>query len=326
MKNTSISILGTIAVDTIETKSKKETNIGGSATFAAIAASFLSKPGIVSVIGNDTAIETFQILNNYNVDTSGIKKEPGPTFQWAARYDENMDCRSSILTDIGVFENFKPFVPDFYRSSDCLVIGAVDPEIQLSFISQFECPKLIIGDTIGYYIERASEKVLSFFASCQIVVINEEEARNISCEATADKAAKSILSSGPIIVILKQGKNGATLYYNSQKMTIPAFYIENCIDPTGAGDTFLGAFSSYLANSLPLTKSDIIDAIIYANCISSFAIQDFGLKHLAAVEREEVHRRCKSISSKSNLPIPKLNPEFLLDKEKVNCTAPPQKK
>ena len=322
LKSPSIAVLGTIAIDTVETGRGKMTSIGGSATYAALASALISQTGIVSAVGQDFADESTQIFSSHDINISGISVSDGPTFRWTARYHDDMTHRDTLYTDIGVFKAFKPKAPLDFRLADCLVLGAIDPDIQLAYVSQFDCPKLIIGDTIDYYLSQKLEKVLSVFRLCHVIVVNEEEALHISRQSTASKAARSLLSLGPQAVIIKQGKNGATLYKDSAERAVPAFQDSVNRDPTGAGDAFLGSLAAYLTNKLPLSDSDFLEAIVFANCVASFAIETFGIDSLTNMDPLRLTERCRAICSTASLPMPNFSTHYKTNTTSLDLNSP----
>ena len=307
MKKPFLSVLGTIAFDSIITDCGEKTSIGGSAIYSSLASALLLDTGIVSAVGKDFAKESLDLLERNRVNIAGVKILDGPTFRWKARYHDCMNLRDTIHTDIGVFKDFIPEIPNDFLLSDCLVLSASDPKIQNSFIAQFKCPKLIIGDTIDYYISKKPNQVLSVFKQCNIIVINEEEALRITSKPNTRAAAEILLSLGPEAVIIKQGKNGATLYLESIIKHIPAFQSIETIDPTGAGDSFIGAFAAYLTNKWPLLDTDFIEAIVFANSVASFVVENIGTKGFAKLEFFGLSERCQEISESINLPMPQFN-------------------
>lgn len=310
MNNPSVVTLGTIAIDTVKTRYGEMTSIGGSGTYAALASATISHTGIVSAVGQDFATESAQIFANHGINISGISVIDGPTFRWTANYHDDMAHRDTLYTDVGVFKTFEPKVNFDYKSAHCIVLGAISPDIQMSFISQFDCPKLIIGDTIDYYLSQNPEKVLAVFRLCHAIVVNEEEALKLSRQSKISEAAQRLLSLGPQAVIIKQAENGATLYKDTSKWYIPAYQGSISRDPTGAGDAFLGAFAAYLSNKLPIVDTDFLEAIVFANCIASFSIETFGINGLINVDICKLTERCQSICSDASLPMPNLNGYF----------------
>ena len=305
--NNKLLVLGTIAYDGIETPLGSRNKIlGGCATYIGLSASLFSNDcGIVSIIGSDFKREHLKIIKDKGIDCSGIEVvENSKTFYWKGRYEDNLNSRTTLETQLNVLEKFKPIVPNKYRDSDILVLGNLDPNIQLDVLNQMNSrPKIIILDTMNYWIERFENQLEKLINKTDIISINDDEARQITNEYSLLKAAKKISNLGPKFIIIKKGEHGAMLFNEDKIFSIPAIPFEEVYDPTGAGDSFLGAISGYLSQTKNISFNNLKSAIAYGIAVSSFTVQKFGTENLLNLTQEKLFLRMNELKNISEFEI-----------------------
>ncbi len=305
--NNKLLVLGTIAYDGIETPlGSRDKILGGCATYIGLSASLFSNDcGIVSIIGSDFKKEHLKIIKDKGIDCSGVEVvENSKTFYWKGRYEDNLNSRTTLETQLNVLEKFKPIVPNKYRDSDILVLGNLDPNIQLDVLNQMNSrPKIIILDTMNYWIERFENQLEKLIKKTDIISINEDEARQITNEYSLLKAAKKISNLGPKFVIIKKGEHGAMLFNEDKIFSIPAIPFEEVYDPTGAGDSFLGAISGYLSQAKKISFNNLKSAIAYGIAVSSFTVQKFGTDNLLNLTQEKLSLRMNELKNISEFEI-----------------------
>lgn len=298
-----ILAIGTIAFDTIETPfGKKEKILGGAATFIGLAASILNSPiYLISIVGEDFSKSYFELFKSKNINIEGIqiiKNEK--TFSWSGKYYNNMNLRDTISTDLNVLKMFNPIIPNTLKNIEILLLGNLDPTIQLSVLNQLPNTKLIILDTMNFWIKSNFNTLIKVIKKTNIITINDSEAQQISGEYNLIKAAKKIYNMGPKFIIIKKGEHGALLYTKKKMFIIPAFPLQKVVDPTGAGDTFIGGFTSYLTKKKYWDFEFIKNALIYGNILASFSVEKFGTKKIEKLTKKELIKRInyfKSITS-----------------------------
>lgn len=288
----SLVIVGSLAFDTIETPlEKKEKIIGGSCSFAALAASYFTKPKVVAVIGEDFPESFVELLQQRGVDTRGIKREPGKTFHWEGRYGEDPNQRTTIKTELNVFQDFKPQLLPDYASSDILFLGNIDPDLQEDILKQVDKPRLIAMDTINLWINTKLEALLRVMSEVDIFFANDEEVKIIANELNLIKAGRKLLAKGPSLIVIKKGEHGALLMGEDFLFGTLAYPCENVIDPTGAGDSFAGAFLGYLDKLQEFTPVGYRKAAVLGSVMASFTIEDFSVERLKSLKDEDIDRR-----------------------------------
>lgn len=297
----SLLTVGTVAFDSIKTPfDAVEKILGGAGTYACLSASYFGvKSRIVSVVGGDFPQKYFDVLKSKNIDIEGIKIVPNEkTFFWAGEYHSDMNSRSTLATELNVFEKFDAQIPDFYKETDFLLLANLHPSIQNSVLNQMaKRPKLVVMDTMDFWMDNAWDELINTIKKVDILTINDEEARQLSNEYSLVKASKKILSMGPKFLIIKKGEHGAFLFSENDTFFAPAVPLENVVDPTGAGDTFAGGFIGFLSQNNDLSFDNMKRAIIYGSVMASFAVENFGTDKLMNITDEEIKKRLHKISS-----------------------------
>lgn len=295
----SLVVVGSVAYDGIETPHGKVDRIlGGSATYIALAASYFTRPHVVAVVGDDFAQADYDFLSSRNIDLDGLERVPGKTFFWSGVYSRNMNSRDTLVTELNVFADFNPKLPEAYRAKPYLLLGNIQPELQRSVRSQVRQPALTGGDTMNYWIADFREDLLKTLAEWDFLLINDSEAAMLSGEHNIRRAAEKIMAMGPHTVVIKRGEYGAILFRKDFHFIAPGYLLEHVFDPTGAGDCFAGGFIGYLA-SQGLTLDDrggadertLRRAVIYGSVMGSFCCEKFGPDRFRTLTRAEVDER-----------------------------------
>ena len=280
----SVLVVGSVALDTIETPfgSVKEA-VGGSATYISAAASYFVNPvRLVGVVGGDFPREGMAFLEERNVDLEGLEViRGGKTFRWSGRYHYDLNERDSLSTDLNVFESFDPKIPERFRKMRNVCLGNIDPVLQRKVLQQLESPRLVVCDTMNYWINGKREELEKTLKMINVLILNDSEARLLSREPNLIKASKVIRGMGPSVVIIKKGEHGALLLTEQMVFSAPAYPMENIFDPTGAGDSFAGGFIGWLARTEDMSEENLKRAVIYGSTLASFCVEKFGVAGLA---------------------------------------------
>ena len=291
----SLLTVGSVAFDAIETPyGKTDRIVGGAGTFIAIASSyFVDNQNIISVVGDDFPKETLNDLNSRGVNTEGLQVKNGEkTFFWSGKYHNDMNSRDTLITELNVLENFDPLVPEGYQDSEYLMLGNLSPLVQSTVIDRLHNrPKLIAMDTMNFWMDIAMDDLKKTISMVDLLIINDEEARQLSGEYSLIKASKIIRDMGPNILIIKKGEHGALLFFEDEIFFAPALPLEEVFDPTGAGDTFAGGFMGYIASSNDLSFENLKRAVIYGSAMASFCVEKFGTQRLLELNKEEIASR-----------------------------------
>jgi sugar/nucleoside kinase (ribokinase family) len=291
----SLLVVGTVAFDTIETPfGRIERTIGGAATYAALAASYFTQNiNLISVVGDDFPLFAIRQLNEHGINTDGLQIKKGQqSFFWSGRYHADMNSRDTLETQLNVLADFIPHIPESYQDCEFLMLGNLMPSIQLQVMNNLRNkPRLIVMDTMNFWMETAWEDLIRTLACVDVLAINDAEARQLSGEYSLVKAAQKILKMGPRYLIVKKGEHGALLFHHEQVFFAPALPLEDVFDPTGAGDTFAGGFIGYLARTKDISFENMKRGIIYGSAMASFCVEKFGTERLLNLKPEEVDER-----------------------------------
>ena len=300
-------IVGTVAFDAIETPfGKTDKILGGAATFIGLSAShFNVKSAIVSVVGEDFPQEYFDLLTDRGIDISAIEVvKGGKTFFWAGKYHNDLNSRDTLVTELNVLADFQPKVPEDFKNAEVVMLGNLHPLVQTSVLDQMEVnPKLIVLDTMNFWMDCALPELLDVIKRVDVITINDEEARQLSGEYSLVKAAAKIHTMGPKYVVIKKGEHGALIFHGKEVFFAPALPLEEVFDPTGAGDTFAGGFSGYLAQSENISFDNMKNAIIYGSNLASFCVERFGTERMELLQKEEVIARLKQFRALTQFDI-----------------------
>jgi sugar/nucleoside kinase (ribokinase family) len=291
----SLLVVGSVAFDALESPyGKVERVVGGAATYFAVAASFFAHVSIVAIVGDDFTEKDAAIFRGRSIDTEGLEHAPGKTFFWAGRYSENLNERVTLATELNVFAEFKPKLPEKYRGSKYVFLANIAPDLQRSVLQQVKGkPKLAALDTMNYWIERTNAELRETLRHVDVLMINDSETRELSSEHNLLRAAKHIFKMGPSTLVVKRGEYGAMMVDKNGVFSVPAFPLEEPHDPTGAGDSFAGGFMGYLAGAGKKTDAHLRRAMVYGSVLGSFAVERFGLDRLRVLKRSEIHARAR---------------------------------
>ena len=294
----SLLVVGTVAFDAIETPfGKRDKIIGGSATYIGLSASyFYKKIKLVSVVGSDFPKATIAQFNKKGINTDGIEVIKGKkSFFWSGRYHMDMNTRDTLVTDLNVLADFNPVLPTASRKPDFLMLGNIEPSLQIKVIEQLKTrPQLIAMDTMNFWMDIARPNLDKVLTMVDLLIINDEEARQLTGEYSLVKAAKKIMKTGPKTLVVKKGEHGALLFQGDQVFFAPALPLEEVFDPTGAGDTFAGGFMGYLAKTKNISFTNMKRAIIYGSAMASFCVEKFGPERLLDLKQSQVAERVKT--------------------------------
>ena len=291
-------IVGSIGIDTIETPREKRVEIlGGSVSYACAAASFFVQTGMVGVVGTDFPAEHRELWENMGIDLSGLQVEEGKTFRWSGVYEKNMDNRRTLVTDLNVFENFSPELPEAYCDAPYLFLGNIHPALQLHVLEQVHSPKFVLIDTMDLWINIARDELVEVVGKCDMLTLNESEARLFTGSESLEKAAEALLAMGPTFVLIKKGESGSMLVSRENSFSIPAYKLDDFKDPTGAGDTFAGGLMGALAESGGTDEEAIQQAMLYGSVTAAFGVEEFSLERLAVLDRMQIDERYASFRS-----------------------------
>jgi sugar/nucleoside kinase (ribokinase family) len=302
--------IGSVAFDAIETPfGKTDKIVGGAGTFISLASSFfVQNQGLVSVVGEDFPEETLNYLKSKGINIDGIQiKEGEKTFFWSGRYHNDMNSRDTLITELNVLGSFDPIIPSKYQGAEYLMLGNLSPEVQRQVIERLDQrPKLIAMDTMNFWMDIALEELKKTMALIDVLIINDEEARQLSKEYSLVKAAKVIRDMGPKILIIKKGEHGALLFHGDHIFFAPALPLEEVFDPTGAGDTFAGGFMGYIAATGDTSFENMKRAIIAGSALASFCVEKFGTERLTEITKQDFDERVSRFVSLANFEMNQL--------------------
>jgi len=296
MNSLSVLVVGSVAIDDVETPfGKMENSIGGSAIYFSTACSFFTKVRIVGIAGKDFPKEVIERLHARGVDTTGFTIEDGDTFRWGGRYHQDMNSRDTLYTKLGLFEKFNPELPDEYKNTPLVFLGNIQPSLQLQVMNQMKNYKFVACDTMNLWIETAKNELLKLLKKVNMIIINDSELHDLTGEINIIKGLEKVHNMGPEYVIVKKGENGAYLSHNLELFFTPTYPVKQPIDPTGAGDSFAGGFFGYLSTQNTIDFKTLKKAVIYGNVMGSICVEDFNIQALLRADKKTIEDRYNSI-------------------------------
>ena len=294
----SIVVVGSVFFDSIETPhGSVDRALGGAATYFSVAASYFAPVRMVAIVGEDFPSEELDALAERGVDLSGVQVSPGKTGCWVGRYHEDMNLRDTLDLQLNVFADFDPTLPASYSDTEHVFLANIDPQLQSRVLDQLSSPKIIGCDTMNHWIEGSRAVLEQLLHRVDVLVINDEEARQLSGERNVVRAARRILEMGPDSILIKRGEYGVIQFSANSVFAVPAFPLEEVFDPTGAGDTFAGGFMGAIARSGDASERGIRRAIVYGSVLASFVVEDFGMRRLRELTMDEIEHRYRQFVS-----------------------------
>lgn len=285
-------VVGSLALDTIATPlASRRDVLGGSVSYACAAASFFTTAGMVAIAGADFPESGVEQFRKFGIDLEGLHKVAGKTFRWSGVYERNMNSRRTLSTELNVFADFSPELPEHYRRSPFLFLANIAPALQLQVLSQIHKPRFVAADTMDLWIRTAREPLMELISKIDLLLLNDSEARELTGKEHLVQAAQQVLEWGPRYVIVKKGEHGSMLFSKSGPILVPAYPVDEVQDPTGAGDSFAGGFMGRLAAAGKLTPAAVRQAMVVGTVVASFAVESFGLDRLAGISRQEIDTR-----------------------------------
>jgi sugar/nucleoside kinase (ribokinase family) len=296
----SLLVVGSVAFDGIETPfGKVEKTLGGAASYFALAASHFTPVRVVGIVGDDFTAREKAILGGRSgrIDLEGLEHAPGKSFFWAGRYNQNMNERTTLTTELNVFADFQPKLPKSYLNTSFIFLGNIQPTLQLSVLKQVKRKPVLVGlDSMNYWIERTGSELRETLRHIHVLVINDDETRQLTGEHNLTRAAKDIFKMGPKILVIKRGEHGALLVHRDFLFAVPAFPLEEVHDPTGAGDSFAGGFMGSLARDGRVNEKSLRRAMVYGSVMGSFTCERFGVERLTTLKLSEIKARARHFS------------------------------
>ena len=299
-------IVGTVAFDAIETPfGKTDKILGGAATYIGLSASnFKVDSAIVSIVGGDFPKDHISMLESNGMNVEGLEiVEDGKTFFWSGKYHNDMNSRDTLATELNVLADFNPIVPEAYKDAEVVMLGNLHPLVQMGVINQMQNPSLIVLDTMNFWMDCALTELMQVIAKVDVITINDEEARQLSGEYSLVVAAQKIMEMGPKFVVIEKGEHGALLFHEDDIFSAPALPLAEVFDPTGAGDTFAGGFTGYLAKTGDFSYENMKTAIIHGSALASFCVEKFGTERMLRLSKKEIHQRLKQFKSLTQFDI-----------------------
>jgi len=292
----SVLIVGSTALDSIKTpKAENPRLLGGSASHAALAASFFGAVNMVGVVGEDFPKKYLQLYRRHGIDLEGLQIKPGKTFHWAGEYEQNMNRRCTLTTELGVFETFSPDLPASYQQSPFVLLANIAPALQHHVLDQMRRPKFVAADTMDLWLNIAMADLLRLLKRVDLFVLNDSEAQQLVQEDNVVAALPKLHRLGPRYVIIKKGEHGSILSGPKGLFIAPAYPLKKVVDPTGAGDSFVGGLMGYLTSAKGSIESNLRRAIVYGSVTASFCCEGFGVKRTDTVKRADIEKRVKEL-------------------------------
>jgi sugar/nucleoside kinase (ribokinase family) len=291
--------VGSVAFDDISSPSGSVVNeLGGAATYFALAASYFTEVRVVAVVGDDFTAAEQKIFDDHHIDIRGIERAPGKSFHWGGHYAENLNEAKTDFTDLNVFEQFQPRIPKEYQDTEFLFLANIQPTLQAAVRREMNGVRLTGGDTMNYWIRNTRDELLETLKLVNLLLINDTEVKMIAGDASLPRAARKVLTLGPQALVVKHGEYGATIFFRDARFGVgshpfraPALPIEEVKDPTGAGDSFAGGFMGYIASQADINREVLKRALFYGGVMGSFAVEQFGTRRLQGLTREEIEAR-----------------------------------
>jgi sugar/nucleoside kinase (ribokinase family) len=291
-------IVGSVGLDTIATPAARRADVlGGSASYACAAASFFTRTGMVGVVGTDFGADYLDIYRGFGFDLEGLQVREGRTFRWSGVYEDNMDNRRTLSTELNVFAEFSPELPAHYRRAPFLFLANIAPALQLRVLDQIRRPRFVAADTMDLWINIALPELKKVIRRIDLLTLNESEARHLTGERALIKAARKLLGWGPKYILIKKGEHGAVLFSKRGTFLMPAYPLEEVHDPTGAGDTFAGGFMGHLAAGGKVNESAIRRAMLFGSVVASFNVEAFSLDRLRKLKQRDIARRVQAFEA-----------------------------
>ena len=290
----SLLVVGSVALDSILTPFGETADaLGGSAVYFSVAGSLLHPVQVVGVVGGDYPVDELERLASRGIDWSGVERAEGESFRWKGKYSYDLQSRETLETRLGVFAHFQPKIPAAFQAAEYVFLGNIDPELQIGVLEQVQRPRLVVCDTMNYWIQGKKAALLDLLARVDVLMVNDVEARELSGDWNIHRAGRWILERGPSRVVIKQGEYGALLIEASRTFYVPAFPLETVFDPTGAGDAFAGGFMAYLARTSSLEQDNIRRAMVYGAAMGSYAVEQFGIRGFERISLSDVQDRVR---------------------------------
>jgi cytidine kinase len=289
-----VLVVGSIAIDSVKTQLEEHREVlGGAASYASIGASFFSSVDLVGIVGTDFPQEYIDLFKSRGINLDGMEVADGRTFRWSGEYEWDMNQRKTLDLELNVFETFKPKIPEAYKRAPIILLGNISPVLQNHVLDQVEHPRFVVADTMDLWIETTKPPLLDLLKRVDLLVLNDGEARQLTSETSLIKAGRALIQLGPKFVAIKKGEHGCLLLGRDHFFSCGAFPLEDIHDPTGAGDTFAGGFTGYLAGLEKETFefADLKKAVVYGSLLASFCVESFSLDRLRTLSREEVEER-----------------------------------
>jgi sugar/nucleoside kinase (ribokinase family) len=300
-------VVGSVALDTVETsQGKRDDILGGAASYSCYAASFFAPTRLVGVVGTDFPPAHEDFLRGHGIDLGGLERVPGRTFRWAGRYAADFNTRTTLDTQLNVFETFKPKLPAAWSESPFVFLANLDPVLQLEVLSQVKRPRFSACDTMNFWISGKRAELLRVLERVDMLLLNDEEARQLSGHSSLPAAAKAISTLGPKAVVIKRGDAGALLFQGDDVFAAPAFPLDNVVDPTGAGDSFAGGFMGYLARTGDLSPAGVRSALVAGTVTASFCVEDFSLDRFRTLDAAAIRARIAGFANLVRFDAPKI--------------------
>lgn len=300
----SLLVVGSVALDSIHTPFGETADaLGGSAVYFSVSASLLAPVHVVGVIGDDYPVGELEQLGQRGIDWSGVERVPGESFRWRGKYSYDLQSRETLETRLGVFADFQPKLPAEWRGAEFVFLGNIDPVLQLGVLDQITQPRLVVCDTMNYWIQSKKADLLALLKRVDILMVNDSEARELTGDWNIHRAGRWILQHGPSRVVIKQGEYGALLMEPGRTFWVPAFPLEEVFDPTGAGDAFAGGFMGYLAWMGNTDADHLRRAMVYGSAMGSFAVRGFGVRGFDGVGPEDVRARVAAFEDLTRIPL-----------------------